>query len=329
MKKGEEIIIGYLVKVINGKPNEIIESIGFVGNIPSTKIDIVIGTNLNEKNMNLIIKNFNKLKGKYKGKQLINEIYKKSFNIDIKFDNFDITNLICNTVLDSTLISSIYLNKNNSFYNAILNKYWSSLLVIKYPYIKGKEPQNIYQLKSFGCEESERRSDFMYLESFKTGDILIYLNNDDITYNVDKNNNLIKNYITYEEGEYSFIYIKGKGFLGINQRTDNRSCRNEFNSNYYKNNKLILYTNSINTTNEELELANMLTLLGKDYYVILRPSLIFNFQKENSNNIFNVVLILIAILLIGCSFFVLWKYFVIKKEGKQFNQKNFKETLIF
>ena len=246
----------------------------------------------------------------------------------MKFDKFDITKLICNTVLNTTLISTIYLDKNHSFYNTVLNKYWSSLMVIKHQYIKDTEPQNVYHLKYFGCDDSERRSDFLYLESFKTGDILIYKNNDDITYKA-INNILYKNYITYEEGEYAYIYIEGKGFLGINQGNNNNSSRNEFNSDYYKVHNLLLYADSVNTTKELLELANMLTLLGKDYYVILRPSLSFNLQNNNTNSAaLIIVLLLLVILILVCGFFILWKYFVIKKEGKEFNLQNFKEKLI-
>ena len=34
-------------------------------------------------------------------------------------------------------------------------------------------------------------------------------------YTKNTNNNLIVNYFTYEEGEYSYIYIEGKGFVGV------------------------------------------------------------------------------------------------------------------
>ena len=38
-----------------------------------------------------------------------------------------------------------------------------------------------------------------------------------------------------------------------------------------------------NPSDEFLETANMQTLFGKDYYVILRPSLCFNFTYYNDN----------------------------------------------
>ena len=63
------------------------------------------------------------MKNKYNGKKLINEIYKKSFDKNIEFDDFDITKLIINTELNSTFFSTIHLNINTSFYGAVLNKY--------------------------------------------------------------------------------------------------------------------------------------------------------------------------------------------------------------
>ena len=77
------------------------------------------------------------MKNKYTGKILINEIYKKSFNLNIQFHEFDITDLIINSQLDSLSYKTIYLNKSNNFNNAILNNYWSSLRNMEYEYIPG------------------------------------------------------------------------------------------------------------------------------------------------------------------------------------------------
>ena len=99
--------------------------------------------------MNLIIKNYEKLKDKYNGKQLINEIYKNSFNVDIKFDDFYITKLVINKNKEYLIGSLIYLNKNHIFYNAVLNKYYSSMAEFKYEYVKGKNKQNVYILTYF------------------------------------------------------------------------------------------------------------------------------------------------------------------------------------
>ena len=331
MKKGDIFIINYLVKVTSGKPKDIIESTGFVGNIPSSIIKNVIGVNLDKSKMDLIKKNFEKLKNKYSGKQLINEIYKESFDVDIKFDEFDITKLINNTKLNLTSYSSIYLNKNNIFYNAVLNKYWSSLVNIKYTYIKGGEEVNIYSLKGFrDYNDPERREDFIYLETFKTGDILIYINRNDITYEIN-NNKLNKNYISYEQGEYAYIYIEDKGFIGVNLGDDGikntKDDRNEFNAKYYKDNNLTLYTFADNPSDEILEMANVQTLFGKDYYVILRPSLCFNFP-DNNNNIIIILSIIIIILILVFGLFIIYKYIKMKKSGKEFTFKNLKEELL-
>ena len=67
--------------------------------------------------MNLIKTKFEKLrlKKKYNGKKLINEVYKEALNYDMKFDEFDITNLINNTKLSSKIYQSIFLNQKNPF----------------------------------------------------------------------------------------------------------------------------------------------------------------------------------------------------------------------
>ena len=140
LKHGEEIDIFYFVKIIRGKPGDVIESIGFVGNIPSSKVKNIIGNNLHKNQMKSIIeKKYEKLKNKYNGKKLINEIYKEAFNYDLKFDEFDLTKLVINNNLNSTSYSSIELNKTNIFYTSVLNKYWSSLTIVNYGNIEGKE----------------------------------------------------------------------------------------------------------------------------------------------------------------------------------------------
>ena len=116
LKNGSEIVLNYLVKVTSGKSNDIINSTGFFKNIPTSKIKNTIGINLNGNQKEVLIKYYEKLKSKYNGKKLINEIYKESFNTDIKFDEFDITKLIINTQLDTDSIKTLYLNKNHSYY---------------------------------------------------------------------------------------------------------------------------------------------------------------------------------------------------------------------
>ena len=217
LKKGQEFIINYTVKKTSGKPGDIIETTGLVGNIPSSIIRNTIGANLDVNKMNLIKTKFEKLKlkKKYNGKKFINEVYKEALNYDMKFDEFDITNLIINTDLKSTNSKTIFLNKQNPFYKAVLNNCWSTLRAVEHTYIKGGEKVTLYDQKSFlDYYNPERRRHYINSKTFKTGDILIYKNHNDVVYRF-KNNKLNKTYITYENGEYSYIYIERKGFIGI------------------------------------------------------------------------------------------------------------------
>jgi hypothetical protein len=287
LKKGQEFIIYYTVKVTSGKPGDIIESTGLVGNIPSSIVRNTIGVNLDTNKMDLIKTKFEKLrlKKKYNGKKLINEAYKEALNYDMKLDEFDITKLIFNTKLDSTNYKTIFLNQQNPFYKAVLNKCWSTLTSVNHAYIKGGEKVAIYDLKRFrDYKDPERRRHHINPKTFKTGDILIYKNHNDAVYSAVKGK-LNKTYITYENGEYAYIYIEGKGFVGYNLGDDGKENtkddRNEFNAKYYTDNNLKLYPLSNNPTEEELENANIQSLFSKDYYVILRPSLAFNFENNN------------------------------------------------
>mgnify|MGYP006873046770 CR=1 FL=1 len=260
------------------------------------------------------------------------EIYKESFNNDIKLDEFDITKLIINSKLNNEEIKTLYLNKNHSFYNIILNRCWSSIACSPEHVYSNGEKKPYYSLKHFGYNSPERRRDFIYLETFKTGDILIYKNKNDETYSVDKNKKLVPNIVTYEDGEYAYIYIEGKGFVGVNLGDDGKENtkddRNEFNAKYYKDNNLTLYQNYKNPSDELLEIANMQTLLGKDYYVILRPSLYYSLEIKHSNTAILIISIIISILILLCGAFFIWKCIKLKKKGKEFNFANFKKELL-
>ena len=318
LKKGETIIIHYIVRVTSGKLNDVILSTGFVGNIESSTIRNTIGINLNENQKNLIINNYESLKKKYNGKRLINEIYKKSFNIDMKFDKFEITNLILNKNISSSDFNSLSLNNTNPFYDTILNNYWSALYYTKDKDSEGKNV-NIYNLKRFQNwvyfnipEKIIRRGDFIYKDTLETGDILIYKNNDDVHRSI-INGKINSNKITNENGEYVYIYIKEKGFVGINYGDDGipntKDDRNEFNAKYYKYNNLTLYIyGSQNFDDETLENFNLQTVFGKDYYAILRPSLYFNFQNKAKSKtaliIFLIIFGIIVLIISGILFYI-------------------------
>ena len=338
LKKGDEFIINYTVNVSNGNAKDLIESKGFVANISSSTIFNVIGNNLKKEQMNLIKNSYDALKKKFNGKILINEIYKKAFNIDIQFDKFNIKELIINSNLSSTSVDTLNLNKTNPFSEAVLNKYWSSLASINFSYIKGGEEVTIYNLKNFeyfiSSEYNLRREDYIFKETLKTGDILIYTNYHDIEYTLE-NEKLDKKNITNENGEYAYVYIDGKGFVGVNYGDDGKpntlDDRNEFNYKYYKDNNLSLYLSTEEVSEEFFESDILQTLFIKDYYAILRPSLCFDFpytpEKNKSKKSYGLIIffIILIIIIVLIGVYVLLKFLKLKKQGKEFNFKNLKE----
>ena len=290
LKSGEEYIIKYTVKVKENSENNVIESTGTVNNIPTTVIKNTIGKNLTESQENSIKEKYDELSRQFQGKELVNEVYKQAIGKDIKFNEFDITNLVNDTNASSTGASTISLNSNNSFYKSVLNKYYNTLSVIKHSY----ENDDIYAYYLKGWKSYTnilRRADTINSENFKTGDILIYKNDNDVIYKY-ANNVLTKTPVTYESGEYAYIYIEGKGFVGVNLGNDGiagtQDDRNEFNAKYYSDNNLFVYSNTEETDESILEFANYQTLLGKDYYVILRPSLMILQEDAEIDPIFEL-----------------------------------------
>ena len=108
------------------------------------------------------------------------------------------------------------MNSSNEFYGAVLNKYWNLLQYLKSPFFEGGEELDFSKLLWFR-RRLERRQDFIYSGTFRTGDILLYINNYDATYRLDENKKVVKTTITYENGEYAYIYLEGKGFVGVNK----------------------------------------------------------------------------------------------------------------
>ena len=95
-------------------------------------------------------------------KKLINEINKQSLNYNMRFDEFDITQLIINTNKKIFEYSTIFLNKANPFYNAVLNKYWSTLRSRNDTFTEGGKEVTLFSLKSFrDYTDPERRQSFI------------------------------------------------------------------------------------------------------------------------------------------------------------------------
>lgn len=270
---GEKVTIKYSVDVNKGSIGDIIVSTGNVWNIPSAIIKNGIGKALNEEQEANIGNSYERLKSNYNGKELIDKVYEESLGVDLNLKEFDISNLIINTNLRSTNAETVYINQENLFSKMILNKYWNTLALIEYNY--EDTPVYAYDLKFWELLSNiGRRADTVNLENFKTGDILIYTNTNDIIYSL-SGNQIGEKPVTYENWEYAYIYIDGK-FVWVNLGNDEQAGtlddRNEFTTEYYNDNTLKFYSkNNISTfTDEWLQYQ---TLFGKDTYVILRPSL--------------------------------------------------------
>jgi hypothetical protein len=75
---------------------------------------------------------------------------------------------------------------------------------------------HIYENKTWRfLSNKDRRADTINSENFRTGDILIYTNKNDKRYIYSTGAGLTITPITYEDGEYAYIYIDGK-FVGVN-----------------------------------------------------------------------------------------------------------------
>ena len=276
LKSGAEIGITYVVQVKKNTFGNTIISTGKVEKILSTIVKNKIGSNLTESEKQSLLTAYNSLKGDTDkaGKKLVEAIYNNALtndnnNFELGFTSFDISNLLNKISIDTKdAATGEQLNSDNIFSAAVLNKYWSTMY----------RKDNTYDLKYWTDYTSEyRRADTIYSENFQTGDILIYTNAKD-----DSNPN---DTTTKEHGQYVYIFIEGKGFVGKNLGKDNTSNtnddRNEFTAKYYKDNDgLNVYSNENVTDEDLLEYANYQTLFGKDRYVILRPSLLYNKRLE-------------------------------------------------
>ena len=188
------------------------------------------------------------------GIDFVNEVYKRAnLGLEFNLDNFDITQLISNNMTDW---SPVRLNENSSYKKYILNDYYSSILnktqgSNRYMYLKEWGINHkLYGETAKGVThqiDDIDRADTVYKNHFKTGDILIYKNDSD---------DFMK-----ENGDYAFIFVNGN-FYGINKLSDGTD-KNIFDVNA-----------TIDTGNtDQSNFSYLTTLFGKDYYVILRPSL--------------------------------------------------------
>ena len=318
LNSGDEVTIEYTVKVKTGHIGETIESTWMIDNIPSGTLKNKIWKNTNK--WEELKQSYNNLSGSYTGKILINQIYEETYGINLGLDNLKIQ---INTSGDVDWViyfnnkwwtgsnwrdnTYLYINKKNIFSWMVLNSYFNALYkrsIIRSYNASGNEIKvQIYALPSLSTRENDPdvRANTIYPTDFQTGDILIYINENDIFYSIGENitvtgedDNVLyswpstkETYRTYEDGEYAYIYIDWK-FIWVNLGNDltgTRDDRNEFTLSYYTDNNLSLYATSKYSTSLTtwfgtrsmpdgwVDWLQYQTLFGKDAYVVLRPSL--------------------------------------------------------
>ena len=261
LEPNKSIEIKYKVKVkkdisILGKS---IISTGTVGGIPSSTVQNVISSDLKEDEKSKIKDDIQTMINdkNYYGQELISKVYNKSFGINLNLNDLDITDLIklrnglAYYPANAERVPTIYLNTENKFSNMVLSDYYGGLYTTDNGIVYIKNWENMVY-----PESRSQRADTVYKDNFKTGDILIYKNTQDpegkdVTYQ--KEDGIY--YLIYIDEE-SKITVDGEefcGFIGINE--DGKM-------------------NKITTDYTSLQ-----TLLGKDYYAILRPSMTMDLVK--------------------------------------------------
>ena len=292
---GEKQVLTYTVEVKNDTSliNKVVESTGMVDDKIKTAT-IKNRITLDNIDGQKIVDAYNSLKSTStkKGISFVQEVYEKaSLGLDFTLNNFDITSLFSLTHGNS--LKTIKLNEESKYIDYILNNYYGALFTSS----DGKE---VYLRYWYNSETYSDRATKIYKEHLKTGDILIYKNENDS--------------ITKENGEYAFIYV-GDNFYGINSLTDG-TPKNIYDVNAY------METGNPNNTNSPY----LTTLLGKDYYVILRPSLETSISKTpsegeeyvpvpNTNQNKNVRLVIYGSILVIIGLFLL-----IKKQNMESNE---------
>ena len=181
----------------------------------SASVVNLVGNNLQDNEKETLKNAYNNYAGNKHGKEFIDEIY-SSIGKTLDLKNFDITDFITDTKPNSVVKNTLNLNENSFFYNQVLNNYYGKLQInqnyANNDGIKWFRLKNWRNYNNFN-EEQNRRADTIYKEHFKTGDILIYKNQNDVNYNF-KNNSIVEEKVTNENGEYAYIYIEGTGFVG-------------------------------------------------------------------------------------------------------------------
>ncbi len=253
---GESKTLTYTVRVKNDSSilGKEIVSTGTVAQIPSSTVKNYISRNLKEQEKtNITGEAENILNSKtYSGAELISKIYENALKVKINIEELDITELINKNDKSRIYVPNnkrIKINTENKFKDMILTNYYGGVFNNKTSYnLYFWERRTVPNVTS----RDERQAN-IYKENLQTGDILVYKNEQisNGTYNTENGTY----YLIYISEEYP-ITVDGEilsGFIGINpDGTINKIFKDE---------------------STESTIYDLRTLLGKDYYVILRPSL--------------------------------------------------------
>lgn len=268
LEAGKSVEIKYRVKVkndITSLEKQII-STGTVAGIASSTIKNTISNNLNNSEKLTISNQIQSAINSriYTGQELISKIYSESLGISLNLEDLNITDLIITRnglqyyPEGHANKPTVYLNTENKFSSWVLSNYYGAL----YTDSSNSVFIKFWENSSSKISGRTERADTIYNSNFETGDILIYKNtqiaNDSVTYQT-------------EDGTYYLIYISEEdkitinendiyGFIGIDENGNIKNILTDFTS--------------------------LQTILGKDYYVIVRPSLVMpqSIQLEAESN---------------------------------------------
>ena len=205
------------------------------------------------------------------GVSLINNVYKCVYGVDLELDKFNSDKMMSNLIYvnpgaisytDSKKIKLINSDSTGKYYDMILNDYWNALPVYQ------KNGNYFYSLPNWE-DNDDMRATTIDNRHFRDGDVLIYV----------MDNTYTKSNLKYvnENGLYAYIYLNGK-FIGRNGNGIIK--RDEYTYSYYNISDRASKLYGGSQTDELLTYANYQALMGKDYYVILRPEKII---KEVDN----------------------------------------------
>ena len=278
LSSGERVVIRYRTALKKNAEGKTIESTGSVEHIPSATVRNSVQHPVPTGFPSALVSAYEELRDTDSGLSLIGRIYQQAAGTDLGLRELQLHTLVENTNLRSVQYGTVSLNEDHALYRAVLGRYWGAMT---------QRINTFHDAEFFAFDlkywqdraDPDRRADTICEEHFRTGDVLIYSNTDDVVYRFSEVSGTAEmSSVTPENGVYAYLYIEGRGFVGPNCGADglqgSADDRIDFSPDYYRENGLSLFSVSGVKDESLLRYANYQTLLGKDYYVVLRPSLL-------------------------------------------------------